>query len=209
MHTQQITQSGNQTMPSKALIMIHGRGSNAQDIMSLSDYLQVPDFLLLGPQAAANTWYPHSFIAPVVNNQPYLDDSLAVIEESVELAKSKGVTPEEIYLLGFSQGACLALEFASRHAQRFGGIVAFSGGLIGEELDPNNYNGDFQGTPIFIGSSDPDAHVPVERVQASTQHLIKMGATVTERIYPEMGHRITKQQIDLVNALIFNVPDRK
>lgn len=118
-------------MPSKALIMIHGRGSNAQDIMSLSDYLQVPDFLLLGPQAASNTWYPHSFIAPVVNNQPYLDDSLAVIEESVELAKSKGVTPGEIYLLGFSQGACLALEFASRHAQRFGGIVAFSGGLMG------------------------------------------------------------------------------
>lgn len=104
MHTQQITQSGNQTMPSKALIMIHGRGSNAQDIMSLSDYLQVPDFLLLGPQAASNTWYPHSFIAPVVNNQPYLDDSLAVIEESVELAKSKGVTPGDLSIRLFSRG---------------------------------------------------------------------------------------------------------
>lgn len=207
MQINHMIQSGNLERPMKALILIHGRGGSADDIIGLSEYLAVDDYLLIGPQADENTWYPHSFLAPQQDNQPFLDRSLQRIADAVALAKSKGVDETSVYFLGFSQGACLALEYTARNAQRYGGIVAFTGGLIGQSLSLENYNGDFDGTPIFIGSSDPDFHVPVERVQDSTVQLRKMGALVTERIYPEMGHRISKEEIILANTVVFNQGD--
>lgn len=207
MQINHMIQSGNLERPMKALILIHGRGGSADDIIGLSEYLAVDDYLLIGPQADENTWYPHSFLAPQQDNQPFLDRSLQRIADAVALAKSKGVEETSVYFLGFSQGACLALEYTARNAQRYGGIVAFTGGLIGQSLSLENYNGDFDGTPIFIGSSDPDFHVPVERVQDSTVQLRKMGALVTERIYPEMGHRISKEEIILANTVVFNQGD--
>jgi len=198
-----IYQSGNLDNPTKALIMIHGRGGSAKDIMGLTEYLNVGDYLLIAPEANQNTWYPNSFIAPISSNQPKLNQALELINQAVELAKEKGIQPENIYFLGFSQGACLTLEYTSRNAQQYGGIVAFTGGLIGEELNRDHYKGDFKNTTVFIGTSDPDFHVPVERVQESTKLMRELGAQVEEKIYPNMGHTITQEEIRIVNETIF------
>jgi len=198
-----IYQSGNLDNPTKALIMLHGRGGTAKDIMGLAEYLNVGDYLLIGPEASQNTWYPNSFIAPISSNQPKLNQALELINQAVELAKEKGIQPENIYFLGFSQGACLTLEYTSRNAQKYGGIVAFTGGLIGEELIRDHYKGDFENTPVFIGTSDPDFHVPVERVQETTKLMRELGAQVEEKIYPNMGHTITQEEIRIVNETIF------
>jgi len=188
----------------KVLIMIHGRGGSAADILSLSAELNIASFAVLAPQAAGNSWYPQSFLAPRAANEPYLTDSLQVLSNLVQELKTKGFTTEQIYILGFSQGACLALEFAASQASPYGGIVAFTGGVIGDHIDHRNYHGDFEGTPIFIGSSDPDAHVPVSRVKESTALLEGMGANVTEIIYENMGHTISHSEITQVNKLIFS-----
>lgn len=198
-----IYQAGNTENPSKALIMIHGRGGSARDIMGLSEYLNVQDYLLIGPEADQNTWYPNSFIAPVSSNQPKLDIALELIQQAVDLAKSKGIKTENIYILGFSQGACLTLEYSTRNAMKYGGVIAFTGGLIGEELNLENYSGDFEGTNVFIGTSDPDFHVPVERVQESSKLMEKLGAVVNEKIYPNMGHTISQDEIQIVNETFF------
>jgi len=198
-----IYQSGNLDNPTKALIMIHGRGGTAKDIMGLAEYLNVGEYLLIGPEASQNTWYPNSFIAPISSNQPKLNQALELINQAVEVAKEKGIQSENIYFLGFSQGACLTLEYTSRNAQKYGGIVAFTGGLIGEELIRDHYKGDFENTPVFIGTSDPDFHVPVERVQETTKLMRELGAQVEEKIYPSMGHTITQEEIRIVNETIF------
>ena len=198
-----IYQSGNLDNPTKALIMIHGRGGTAKDIMGLAEYLNVGDYLLIGPEASQNTWYPNSFIAPISTNQPKLDQALELINQAVELAKEKGIQSENIYFLGFSQGACLTLEYTSRNAQKYRGIVACTGGIIVEELTRGYYKGDFENTPVFIGTSDPDFHVPVERVQDTTKLMRELGAQVEERIYPNMGHTITQEEIRIVNETIF------
>ena len=198
-----IYQAGNTENPSKALIMIHGRGGSARDIMGLSEYLNVQDYLLIGPEADQNTWYPNSFIAPVSSNQPKLDIALELIQQAVDLAKSKGIKTDNIYILGFSQGACLTLEYSTRNAMKYGGVIAFTGGLIGEELNLENYSGDFEGTNVFIGTSDPDFHVPVERVQESSKLMEKLGAVVNEKIYPNMGHTISQDEIQIVNETFF------
>jgi len=187
----------------KVLIMIHGRGASAEDILSLASDLNVASYALLAPQATGNTWYPTSFMAPRSANEPFLSESLKVLSDLVEDLKTRGFISEQIYLLGFSQGACLALEFAASHAVHYGGIVAFTGGVIGDHVDHRNYHGDFDGTPIFIGSSDPDHHVPVSRVKESTALLEGMGANVTEIIYEHMGHTISHSEITQVNKLIF------
>ncbi|GEM68832.1 phospholipase/carboxylesterase [Sphingobacterium mizutaii NBRC 14946 = DSM 11724] len=199
-----VYQSGNINDPKKALIMIHGRGGSAQDIMGLAEYLKVNDYLLLGPEAEQNTWYPHSFIAPIISNQPNLDIALELIGEAVQIANEKGIENENIYFLGFSQGSCLTLEYTSRNAKKYGGIVAFTGGLIGEKLHPDHYTGNFDGTKVFIGTSDPDFHVPVERVQESSKLMRGLGAQVEEKIYPNMGHTISQDEIKIVNDTIFN-----
>jgi len=203
MHQKNILQAGNTSNAKKALIMLHGRGGSAQDILSLAEHLNVKDYLLLAPQATNRTWYPHSFMAEVASNQPYLDSALALVSETVKEALSQGIEAENIYFLGFSQGACLTLEYVARHAQRYGGAVAFTGGLIGDEIYKENYQGDFAGTPIFIGTSDPDFHVPVSRVQESTRLLEEMGAQVTEKIYPGMPHTIVADEIEVVNEIVF------
>ncbi|TGD82557.1 alpha/beta hydrolase [Hymenobacter wooponensis] len=204
MHQEPLRTAG-QPLPTaaKALIMLHGRGASAQDILSLAAHLRVPDFALLAPQATQSTWYPYSFLAPPPQNEPWLTDALAAVGRTVAAAQAAGISPENTYFLGFSQGACLTLEYVARHATRYGGVVAFTGGLIGDQLYPEQYSGDFAGTPIFIGTSDPDMHVPAERVRASTTLLTNLGAHVTEKIYPNMGHTITQEEITLANSLVF------
>ena len=188
----------------KALIMIHGRGGSAEDILSVAAHLQVKDFALLAPQATGNTWYPYSFMVPPVQNEPWLSSALSLLKAVVGDVTEQGIAVENIYFLGFSQGACLTLEFVTRNAQRYGGVTAFTGGLIGDKIYPENYSGDFAGTPVFIGSSNPDPHVPVERVYATSNILKAMHADVTEKVYNNMGHTINQDEIDLVNKLIFN-----
>lgn len=188
----------------KVLVMVHGRGGNAGDILSLAGFLQVDDFALLAPQAKGNTWYPYSFMMPPEQNEPGLSSSLEILKELTEYLAENDIPRKNLYFLGFSQGACLTLEFAARNASRFGGIVAFSGGLIGDRIYPENYMGDFESTPVFIGSSNPDPHIPIERVYATTNILKKMNAAVTEKIYPDMGHTINKDEIELVNKLVFS-----
>jgi len=188
----------------KVLIMIHGRGGTAEDILSMAEYLNVSGFALVAPQATNNTWYPQSFLAPRAANEPSLSNALNTIKETVLNLEKEGFSKEQIYFLGFSQGACLTLDYVASNAARYGGVVAFTGGLIGEAVDHRNYHGDFDGTPIFIGSSDPDMHVPVSRVKESTTLLEDMGARVTEIIYENMGHTISHSEIAQVNKLIFN-----
>jgi phospholipase/carboxylesterase len=187
----------------KALIMLHGRGADAQDILGVADHLNVKDFALLAPQAEGNTWYPYSFTAPVEKNEPYLSQSLQTVADTVDHALNNGIAKENIYLLGFSQGACLATEYLARHAGRYGGLVVFTGGLIGERINRKNYTGNFQGTPVFIASSDPDFHVPVERVYATANIFKEMGAEVTEKLYANMGHTINQDEIANANKIVF------
>jgi phospholipase/carboxylesterase len=188
----------------KVLIMIHGRGGTAEDILSLSAHFEVKDFALLAPQATGSTWYPYSFMAPPAQNEPWLSSALALLKEIVDDVIAQGIAKENVYFLGFSQGACLTLEFVTRNAARFGGVAAFTGGLIGDKIYPENYTGDFAGTPVFIGTSNPDMHVPVERVYASTNILKGMNAAVTEKVYDNMGHTISQDEIELANKLVFN-----
>ena len=203
MHKEVIKKAGNQDDSKKALIMIHGRGGNATQIMDLARLLHVSDFLLLAPQATNNTWYPMSFIAPVEQNQPWLDSALDAVEATVQEANKLGIVDENIYFLGFSQGACLALEYVARSGKKFGGAVALSGGLIGKQLNVTNYANELNGMPIYIGSSDPDTHIPVSRVLESRDQLVKMNASVTADIFPGMGHTIILEEINKVNDLIF------
>lgn len=203
-HTKKIVAAGkNIKEAEKVLIMIHGRGGSAEDILSLAGHLQVKDFALLAPQATGNTWYPYSFMAPPVQNEPWLSSALSVLKEVLNDVIAQGIPAEKIYFLGFSQGACLTLEFVTRNATKYGGVAAFTGGLIGDKIYPENYKGDFNGTPVFIGTSDPDPHVPVERVYATTNILKSMNAAVTEKIYSNMGHTISQDEIELANKLVF------
>jgi phospholipase/carboxylesterase len=205
MHTENIQTAGTSLLEAnKALIMIHGRGANSADILSLARHLDVDGYALVAPEATNNTWYPNSFLAPIKQNEPYLSSALNSLSKTVAFIEENGIAKENIYFLGFSQGACLALEFTARNAAKYGGIVAFTGGLIGDKVYPENYSGDFNGTPLFIGTSDPDFHVPVQRVHNSTAQLKSMGASVTEKVYLNMGHTINQDEIELANQLIFS-----
>ncbi|HMQ00880.1 MAG TPA: dienelactone hydrolase family protein [Cyclobacteriaceae bacterium] len=186
----------------KVLIMLHGRGATARDILSLSEYLHVEDFCLLAPQATNHTWYPYRFIAPPQENEPWLSSALNLINEIVHDVKSAGISEENIYLLGFSQGACLCLEYAARNAANWAGVIAFTGGLIGDKIYTENYKGKFMGTKVFIGNSDVDPHVPEERSAASAKIIQGMGADVTYKVYKGMPHTINQDEIDTVNRLI-------
>src|SRR5215210_1749539 len=205
MHKKNLVTAGKElTATSKVLVMLHGRGGRAEDILSLSSHLDVKDFSLLAPQATNNAWYPYSFLAPPSQNEPWLSSALKLIKELVDDDLSKGVPAENIYFTGFSQGACLTLEFVTRYANKYGGVAAFTGGLIGDKIYSENYKGDFQNTPIFIGTSNPDPHVPVERVYATTNILKNMNADVTEKVYTNMGHTINQDEIENANRLVFN-----
>ena len=204
MHKKNIITAGKEIAPAnKVLIMLHGRGGSAEDILSLSSHLNVKDFALLAPQATNNTWYPYSFLAPPSQNEPWLSSALQLVRELVDDMLSKGVPAGNIYFAGFSQGACLTLEFVTRNAAQYGGVAAFTGGLIGDKIYQENYKGDFHNTPVFIGTSEPDPHIPVERVYATPSILKETNASVTEKIYPHMGHTINQDEIDQLNQLIF------
>jgi len=204
MHQKKIITAGKKiTEAKKALILIHGRGASAEDILSLSSHLNVKDYALLAPQAANHTWYPYSFLVPPAQNEPGLSSALAVLSEMVADIQLAGIPSGQIYFAGFSQGACLTLEFVTRHATRWGGVAAFTGGLIGDRIYTENYKGDFASTPVFIGSSNPDPHVPVERVNASAALLKSMNAMVTEKIYLNMGHTVSEDEIANANRIVF------
>lgn len=183
----------------KAMILIHGRGADARSILDLAGALDVEGFALLAPEATGNTWYPYSFLSPPTMNEPWLSSAISTVHELIDEVIAAGIRAENIYLLGFSQGACLALESAARKAQRYGGLIAFTGGLIGDIIDRTSYSGDFAGTPVFIASGDPDPHIPVSRVRGSTAVLTEMGASVTEKIYPGIPHTVIQDEVDWVN----------
>jgi phospholipase/carboxylesterase len=204
MHQKQIFTGGKDISEAKkALVMLHGRGAFAEDILSLAGYFRINDYALIAPQATNNTWYPLSFLAPPQENEPWLSSAIELLSEVVSDIDQKDIGSQNIYFLGFSQGACLTLEFVTRNARKWGGVVAFTGGLIGDKIYSENYRGDFAGTNIFIGTSDPDPHVPVERVHATTDMLKRMNAVVTEKVYPNMGHTISQDEIRIANELIF------
>lgn len=188
-----------------ALIMIHGRGSSGDEFISFAPHLGVDDFSVLAPNAPDRRWYPYSFIAPVEENRPALDHSLALIDEAVQEIVGAGVPERGIAFLGFSQGACLALEYAARNARRYGGVIAFTGGLIGRDLEESRYGGNFDGTPVYIGTSDPDPHVPVTRVRESEKLLKSLGAEVEVQVFPNMGHGIVEEEIEKAKGVLENV----
>jgi len=178
-----------------AVLLLHGRGADAEDILGLAEPLWQPGVAYLAPQAAGHTWYPYSFLAPLEANEPWLSSALARIGELIADFAAEGLPAERLLLAGFSQGACLTLEYAGRHARRYGGIVAFTGGLIGPPGTPRDYLGSFDGTPAFIGAGDPDPHVPWSRVEESAAALTRMGAEVEVARYPGLGHAIAEDEL--------------
>lgn len=185
-----------------ALILVHGRGGSASEMLELAREFGVGDVAWIAPQAAGHTWYPYSFLSPIEKNEPGITSGLGVLARLVEELTRAGVEPRRTALLGFSQGACLSLEFAARHAGAYRAIVGLSGGLIGPPGTPRDYIGSMEGTPVFLGCSDIDAHIPVERVRESSEVFRRLGATVDERIYPRMGHTINPDELDAVRLLL-------
>jgi predicted esterase len=187
------------------MIMVHGRGATAESILSLVEVIDRPGFAYLAPQAGHYTWYPNSFLAPIPSNEPGLSSGLAILAHLVDYVAAAGIPTERTMLLGFSQGACLSLEFVARNARRYGGVAGLSGGLIGPEGTPRDYAGWLAETPIFLGCSDVDAHVPKARVELSAEVLQQLGATVTKRLYPGMGHLVSEDEIEFVRGLMQTV----
>ncbi len=185
-----------------AAVLVHGRGADAPSILRLSEAVDAPGFAWLAPQAADNTWYPHRFIAPFEQNEPWLSSALNRVGAVIEEIRAAGIPDERIALIGFSQGACLASEYAARYARRWGMVGALSGGLIGPPGTAFEYSGSLEGTPALVGCSDVDPHIPVERVHETTEALRKLGAQVDERIYPGMGHTVNDDEIAALQELL-------
>jgi predicted esterase len=188
-----------------AMVMVHGRGAAAESILTLVPALTAEGFAFLAPQAAGNTWYPNSFLAPIPSNEPGITSGLNAIADVIATIIDAGIPLTRIMLLGFSQGACLSLEYAARNASRYGGLTCLSGGLIGPEGTVRNYPGSFDGTPAFLGCSDIDGHIPALRVTESASVLRHMGANVTMKLYPGMGHLVNEDEIAAVNAMMEEV----
>ena len=204
---QPVLQTGKPLAEAKAaMILIHGRGATAESILELSTVLHHPGMAYLAPQASGNTWYPYSFLSPMAQNEPGLSSGLQVVADLVAQVEAAGIPSEKIILGGFSQGACLTSEFVARNAKRYGGVIVFSGGVIGPPGTPRDYSGLLDGTPIFIGCSDVDFHIPVERVHETAEVFTRLGARVTKKIYPSMGHTVIKDEIDhalkIVNEVV-------
>jgi phospholipase/carboxylesterase len=189
------------------MILVHGRGASAEDIMTLGAELMHTGFAYLAPQAAGSAWYPHPFTAPLADNEPYLSSALEVLTlllASVE----KAIPADRVILIGFSQGACLTLEFAARHARRYGGVAGLSGGLIGPDGTPRDYPGDFERTPVFLGCSDEDPHIRKERVLEAAEMFGRLGADVTIKLYPQMAHTINPDEIEAVRRIVAGVASK-
>lgn len=185
-----------------AMILLHGRGATAQGILELAGEFAQPDFHYLAPQAVGNTWYPWSFLEPQEKNQPHLSSALQLINELLVSLAQNGLPPERVVLLGFSQGACLASEFAARNPQKLGGLIALSGGLIGPVINPETYAGSMDGTPVFLGCSDSDPHVPDGRIDITAGVFTKLAAVVDKRIYPGMGHTINEDEVKAIRGVM-------
>ena len=188
-----------------ALILIHGRGASAYDILELGHYLAPSEMAQLAPQAANSSWYPYSFLSPLAQNEPDLSSALAVITDLVAQVEEAGIPAEKIIIGGFSQGACLVSEFAARNARRYGGLLIFSGGLIGPAITTDTYTGSLAGTPIFAGCSNVDFHIPLQRVEETGAVLAELGGAVTKKIYPNMGHTINQDEIDEARKIVGRV----
>jgi phospholipase/carboxylesterase len=188
-----------------AMVMLHGRGATARDILTLTADLHWSGFAYLAPQAAGNTWYPNSFLAPIPSNEPDLSSGLAVITSLLDQLARVGMPAERTIILGFSQGACLSLEYVARNARRYGGVVGLSGGLIGPEGMPRDYPGSLAGTPVFLGCSDMDPHIPKERVEQSAEVLRQLGGNVTTRLYPHMDHTVNQDELHFVQGMMASV----
>ena len=202
-HTKQLVEAGlSLGIASKALILIHGRGASAHSILSLTNEFSLEEFYIVAPQATNSAWYPLSFMSPIQQNEPWLTSALDLLKEIALDINKAGIESDKIYLMGFSQGACLTLEFATRNAQKWGGVIAFTGGLIGDRIYEANYRGDFNGTKVFIGNSDKDPHVPLARTE-SRGVMEKLGAEVTLKIYPNMSHTKNENEIETVSRHFF------
>ena len=191
-----------------AMVMVHGRGAAAEDILALAAEMNQSGFVYVAPQAAQNSWYPNSFLAPIQSNEPGLSSGLAVIASILAQLAEAGISAERTMLLGFSQGACLSLEFAARNAQRYGGLVGLSGGLIGPDGTPRKYAGSLEGTPVFLGCSDADFHIPKERVEHSAEVLQRLGGNVTKRLYPRMGHTVIRDEVRFVHGMMAELVEK-
>lgn len=185
-----------------AMILVHGRGGSADDMLGLASELEAPGFAFLAPQAAGHTWYPNRFLAPLESNEPGISSAFSVLADIEASVIEAGIPPESVFLLGFSQGACLVLEYVARNARRYGGVVGLSGGLIGPEGTLRDYPGTLDGTPVFMGCSDVDPHIPKERFQQSAEVLGRLGAKVTARLYPNMGHTVNDDELEAVATMI-------
>ena len=204
LHSKQVLTTGiSVEKAKKAIVMIHGRGGSAQDIVTLKEHLNLKEMAIFAPQASQRSWYPYSFMAPEVQNQPALDSALSVINDLVQDIESAGIPADSIYFLGFSQGACLTLEYLARNAKKYGGAVAFTGGLIGETLITERYKGNFEGTPILISTGNPDPHVPLTRVQESISILKSLNSNVHSEVFNGKQHSISFEEIHLANQYIF------
>jgi phospholipase/carboxylesterase len=184
------------------MILLHGRGDSAQGILSLAEVVAQPDLAYLAPQAAGHSWYPYSFLAPLADNEPWLSSALQMIADLLGSLGQADFPPDRVVLLGFSQGGCLVLEFAARNARRYGAVIGLSAGLIGPDDAPREYGGSLAGTPILLGCSNIDPHVPLEHVHESARLLRRMGGGVTEQIYDGMGHTINDDEINLIRDLV-------
>src|SRR5687767_9534787 len=192
---------------SVAMIMIHGRGATAADILSLADEFDAADVAYLAPQAAGGQWYPNRFIAPVATNEPWLSSALAVVGDALAHVAGAGIPAERTLLLGFSQGACLTLEYAARNPRRYGGLIGLSGALIENGDQPRDYTGSLDGTPVFLGCGVPDPHIPEGRLQRTADLLRGLGGDVTLREYPGMGHMVSEDEVEFVKGMIERVRD--
>ena len=187
------------------MIMIHGRGDSAQNFIGLANEFTHEEMAYIALQAAHSTWYPQRFTASLAANEPHLSSALVFLHDTVQHVRTQGIPSEKIIFMGFSQGACLVLEYVARNAQRYGGVIGFSGGVIGPDGTPRDYAGDLAETPLFLGCSDIDPHIPLERVQETTQIMTKLGGKVDERIYPGMGHMLNRDEIEAAQAIIAQV----
>lgn len=187
------------------LLLVHGRGASAESMFGIFRTLHVDGVAAIAPQAAGHSWYPLPFLAPVRDNQPYLDFALARLNACVEDLMDRGIASESVALLGFSQGACLVCEFVARHPRRYGAVMGLSGGLIGPPGTPRDYRGSLSGTPVLLGCADPDAHIPFQRVEETAKVLRRMGAIVDLRRYLGLGHTVNQDELEACRALIHGI----
>lgn len=197
------TKGADLSKASAAVILLHGRGASAEDILSLAGELYDKSFAYLAPQAEGNQWYPSSFMAPIEQNEPWLSSALAKVGTILQQALDAGLSRDRIFVCGFSQGACLSSEFVARNPARYGGLIAFTGGLIGPSGVDLRHDGDLEGMPALFSSGDPDPHVPWSRVLESAQQFTAMGAAVKTQRYPGRPHTVFPQEIKSARDLIF------